>query len=93
MALEEMIAAEELCMHYQVPMSFLQNLQNMGLLQCNVVEEKLFIGYTHLGQLEKMIHLHYDLDINIEGIEAILHLLEKINHLQQQVLVLRNSTH
>jgi hypothetical protein len=34
--------------------------------------------------------MHYDLDINIEGIETINHLLEKIDLLQKEILQLRS---
>lgn len=90
MSLEEMIDADTLCSNYQVPLSFLQSLQEYGLLNSSMVEEKMFIDTTQLPQLEKIIHLHYELDINIEGIEAIFHLLDRVQKLQQEVTRLRN---
>jgi len=39
---------------------------------------------------EEVIHLHVDLEINIEGIETILHLLEKIDTLQNEAIELKN---
>ena len=40
---------------------------------------------------KKFVRLHYDLDINVEGIETISHLLEKIGELQKQILQLKNN--
>jgi hypothetical protein len=37
-----------------------------------------------------MIHLHHDLEINIAGIEAITHLLERVEQMQQNMKGLRN---
>jgi hypothetical protein len=37
-----------------------------------------------------MVHLHYDLDINIEGIEAISHLLDRVDNLQRELITLKN---
>jgi chaperone modulatory protein CbpM len=37
-----------------------------------------------------MIHLHHDLEINIAGIEAITHLLERVEQMQENVRGLRN---
>jgi len=34
--------------------------------------------------------LHVDLDINIEGLDAISHLLQKVNALQNELVALRN---
>lgn len=41
--------------------------------------------------LEKYIHLHYDLDINLEGLDAVAHLLNQIQVLQVEVRQLRNE--
>ena len=38
-----------------------------------------------------MIRLHYDLDINLEGIETIFHLLERIETLQHEMHELRKK--
>ena len=32
------------------------------------------IDFEQLADIEKYIHLYYDLDINMEGLEAIMHL-------------------
>lgn len=90
MSSQEMIAADTLCECYHIPLTFLQSLQEFGLLQSNIIEEQLFIQAGELQQLEKIIHLHYELDINMEGIEAIFHLLNRMQNLQQELLSLRN---
>jgi hypothetical protein len=35
--------------------------------------------------------MHYDLEINIEGIETIHYLLEKIEEMQKEIVNLRNK--
>jgi hypothetical protein len=37
-----------------------------------------------------MVRLHFDMDINIEGIETITHLLERIEQMQQEITQLKN---
>ena len=61
-----------------------------GLIELSNVNESICIDFDQLQALEKYIHLHYDLDINIEGIEAISHLLQKIDSLQTELRILRN---
>jgi hypothetical protein len=38
-----------------------------------------------------MVRLHYDLGINLEGIETIFHLLERIESLQHEMLNLKKK--
>ena len=44
-------------------------------------------------EMERFIHFHYDMDINVEGIDAIMHLLQKVRSMQQEILELRNQVH
>ena len=44
-----------------------------------------------LGDLERYCHLYYDLSINIEGIDAIRHMLARIEDLQREVHHLRRQ--
>ncbi len=43
-----------------------------------------------LPQLEKMVRLYYEMDINMEGIETINHLLNRMNEMQQEIVKLQN---
>ena len=76
---------EEFCMYYQVEKSFIFLLKDAGLIEITVIENTGCIHANQLSSLEKFSRLHYELDINIEGIEAIYHLLERIKHLQSQL--------
>ena len=40
--------------------------------------------------MEKISRLHDELEINVEGIEAITHLLERIENLQNEIASLEN---
>ena len=87
---EQYIPATEFCMHYNVEYSFISSLQESGLIEITTIEEKGFIPSNQLQQLEKFVRLHNDLDINIAGIEAIAHLLDKVNTIQHEVAMLRS---
>lgn len=81
----DFIAAEECCVHYNIELSFIQSLKDYELIELNVIEEKTFIHTNQLHDLEKFIHLHYDLNINMEGIDAIHHLLLRMKSLQDEI--------
>lgn len=90
MQTQEMIPANECCVHYQIEASFIDSLRDAGLIEIAVVEEQLYVPATQLGQLEKMVRLYYEMDINLEGIETITYLLQRMNEMQQQILQLHN---
>jgi hypothetical protein len=87
---EEMVAAHEFCISHNVEISFLHSLNESGLLEITTVEETVFISKDHLPELEKWVRLHYDMDINLEGIETIHHLLQQIRTIQDEMRTLRN---
>ena len=90
MATENLIAAKDFCVYYNVEYTFINSLKEAGLVQITTVNEITFIPETELQKLERMITLHNDLDINIAGIEAITHLLSRVEEMQDNVRSLRN---
>ncbi len=56
-----------------------------------VLEEDEYLQPEQLPAVEKMIRLHYDLKINLEGIDAIANLLNKIEALQQNLTATQNK--
>ncbi len=89
---DELIPADEFCIYHNIEYSFISSLEDSGLISVTSVEQSTYIPVDELQKLEKFVRLHYDLNINIEGIETINHLLEKIEELQKEILQLRNAT-
>jgi chaperone modulatory protein CbpM len=90
MTKEHLIATSDFCVYYNVERTFITSLQEAGLVQITVVNEATYIHETELQKLEKMIHLHHDLEINIAGIEAITHLLDRVEQMQASLRTLKN---
>lgn len=88
---EELITPEACCTHYHIELTFIQSLNEYGLIEIISVEEKQFIHNTQLHELEKFIRLHYELGINLEGIDAIGHLLLKMKDMQEEIALLKNK--
>ena len=86
-----LISADEFCTHHKVEYSFINSLHQFGLIEITTIEETRFIDTERLTELEKFVRLHYDLDINMEGIEAITFLLEKVKSLQHEINFLKNK--
>jgi hypothetical protein len=90
MQTEYLIAVEEFCANHNIKISFIRSLQQTGLIEITTIKETGFIDASQLQHLEKFIRLYYELDINLEGIETITHLLQRINSLQDEIIALRN---
>lgn len=91
MQTEYMIAVDEFCVKHNIEMSFISSLQQTGLIEIITIEEVSFINANQLQQLEKFIQFYYELDINLEGIETISHLLQRVNAMQDEIIILKNK--
>lgn len=87
---EEMIPANEFCIHHNIELSFILSLNEYGLIEIISTEEKILLPANQLSHLEKLVRLHYEMDINLEGIETITYLLKRIKDMQQQITMLTN---
>ena len=81
----KLIPAKEICSHHKIEISFIQSLHDYGLLEITTTDEDCFLQPEQLDDLEKMIRLHYDLHINLEGIDAIQHLLQRMEDMEQEM--------
>ncbi len=86
-----LIALNEICIHHQIEVSFIHSLQETGLVKVIKVKKDLFIENEQLPTLEKYIEFHYTLGINLEGIETISYLLQRLDSLQEEVAQLKNQ--
>ena len=86
----QMILIEKFCKFHSVKREFIESLCDCGLLSITTIEEKEYIPDDDLPHLEKMSRLHYELGVNIQGIEVAHHLLQNIEQLQQEINQLRN---
>ena len=90
MSQENLIPLSQLCVHYKVEMSFFSSLSEYGLIEISTIEQALFVEEEKAAEIEKIIRLHNELDINLEGIDTILHLLNKIEALQAELSSTKN---
>ena len=88
---EQMIVLEEFCTSHQVEVSFVRTLEEHGLIETIIVNETLCIQENELSKLEQIVRLHQELNINSEGVDAIINLLKRIENMQNEITVLRNK--
>lgn len=90
MTTDGLISLEVFCTQEGVDISFVRALHERGLIRLTIVEQEDLVEPAMLPHIEKLARMHYDMDINLEGIEAISHLLERMERLQAEMRSLRD---
>lgn len=86
----EMFKISTWCTIHQIEYAFVDSLKSEGLISITSNEDGEFIEEEQLHTLEIYKRLHHELDINAAGIDAIRHLLNKIQGMQEEINELRN---
>lgn len=84
-----LIIIEQYCSNSHVEPSFIDLLENEGLIEIEIVEGEHYIRESQLQDLERFANWYYDLSINIEGIDVIHNLLHKVQKMEQELYSLR----
>ena len=87
----DLIIINDYCDRCQVDPSFIVELADDGLIDIRVIDEERYLPASQLAELERYTHLYYDLSINVAGIDAIHHMLERIENLQREIRSLRDE--
>ncbi|SEA28103.1 chaperone modulator CbpM [Psychroflexus halocasei] len=87
---QDFIETKTICYHYNIEVSLINTLSEMQLINIEIIEQKPFIHQDQIGLLEKIIRLRNELNVNLEGIDVILNLLEKEKELKKEVNFLKN---
>ena len=87
----ELIAVEAYCTYHHAEPAFIEALEFSGLVSVKVIDEGRFIDYEQLQQLECYTRWHYDMDINVPGIDALNNLLDKVKQMQQEMEYLKRQ--
>jgi len=88
--MEDLIIIEEYIQHSDIEPQFIALLEENDLIHPKKIKNKRCLLPDELNDLECYARLHYDLSINIEGIDVIRNLLDRINALQDEMRDLRN---
>ena len=90
METQEFIPIDIFCRQHGVQVSFITALEEFGLIHITTVNESACIPVSQLVETEKLLRLHNELSINLEGIDVITHLLQRIQMMQDEIKALKN---
>lgn len=86
----DFIIVHEYCQKTNMDPSFFVLLEEVGLINVFIEEGEKYFQASQLIDLERYSRMYYDLSINIEGIDAIHHILERMEELQNEIEALKN---
>lgn len=81
--MSERISREELVQIYNIEITFFDELVDSGLLNIETDNEIRYVMYEDLPTFERFANWHYDLEINLPGLEVINSMLQKMKNLNQ----------
>ena len=79
-----------LCRHYQIESTFFQRLDEIGLIETFETANTLCVDEAQVSRIDKILRLYHDLNINPEGIDVILNLLNRIEELERALIESKN---
>ena len=80
----ERISREELVKIYNIELAFFDSLEESGLVKTETENDVKYLLYEELPAFERFTNWHYDLDVNLPGLEVINHLLSKLEELRRE---------
>ncbi len=86
----DIIIVSEYCRKINLDPSFLYELEESGLISISIEDGEKYFESSQLPVLEKYIRMHYDLSINVEGIDVIQNMQNRMTELEERIIHLRN---
>lgn len=87
----ELIIVSEYCHKCHIEPSFIDMLQEGGLIEVRTEAGERYLLLSQLPDVERYSRMYYDLSINMEGIDAIHHILERMEGMRREITSLRSQ--
>ncbi|MEI5984552.1 MULTISPECIES: chaperone modulator CbpM [Sphingobacterium] len=81
----------DICRSNNIEQDFIQELHNNGLIEIIYQEEQEYIEEEQIIVLERFSTWHYELEINVQGIEVVQNLIDRIESLQQEIREIKSG--
>ncbi len=87
---EQLILLSHYCQQTRTSLEFIESLQEYGFIQVLLIEEHNYVHPQDIVEIERVNRLQEELGINLEGIDAINHMLQKVNQLEKELKITRD---
>ncbi len=91
METNNLILIEHFCLQSEVDIAFIETLLSHGLIEIVEIKNAKYITPDQVKYVEEIAYMHLELNINLEGIETIRHLLHQICDLQQELSLTKSK--
>ncbi|MCD7915099.1 MAG: chaperone modulator CbpM [Tannerellaceae bacterium] len=81
----DLIVLTDYCVKVNIEPSFVLLLNEEGLIEVHLIENTQYLLLSQLKDLERYTRMYYDLSINMEGIDVIHHLLDRMKSMQAEI--------
>lgn len=87
---EKLIAVKEFCSYHEIDTRVIIDFNTHNLISLTREKRSYYISSKQLPIAEKLLRLHLNLGINLEGLEVILPLLERLQNQEDRLRELEN---
>lgn len=86
---ENYILVRHYCEQTHISNVFIDALNEYGLIHCQQVETEVYILDEEIPEIERFDRLHNDLGINLEGIDALNAMLQRLRNMENEMNTLK----
>ncbi len=87
----EYISLEIFCSQCNVTFAFVETMAEAGWIEITRIDENYFLQEHQLADAERLARLSTDLEINPEGIDVVMTLLQQMQKMQQEIASLKDE--
>jgi hypothetical protein len=87
----KLITITDYCKYSQIEAEFISMLKGADLIEVHVISGEEFIAIDQMPLLEQYARWYYEMEINLEGIDALRHMLARVRKLQNEINMLENK--
>ncbi|WP_440121372.1 chaperone modulator CbpM [Tenacibaculum sp. Ill] len=88
---KELISVQKVIVHHNLDEQFIESIESFQLIEFVVKDSNKYLHTEQLPILEKIIRLHYDLEVNMQGIDVINNMLDRMDSMHKTIQQLENK--
>ncbi|CAM1340846.1 chaperone modulator CbpM [Tenacibaculum aestuarii] len=91
MSNKELISIQKVIVHHNLDEQFIESIESFQLIEIVVKDTDKYVYVEQLPTLEKIIRLYYDLEVNMQGIDVINNMLDRMDMMRKTIQQLENK--
>ncbi len=88
---KELINVQKVIVYHNLDEQFIESIESFQLIEFVVKDANKYVYAEQLPALEKIIRLYYDLEVNMQGIDVINNMLNRMDVMHKTIQQLQNK--